>query len=293
MTLQRWIRRPVSLAALALAGAASVSLAQAPLVIGQPRVLAQNGRADAELFEWTGRVDREVQVVMRGNDVWTNNVGQTEYPRARMRVYGRVPRDNGQVTVQLMNGRGDVDVIQQPSRSNNFTTIVRIRDRQSGSADYRLVAYWDDYANGSNGDVYGDGRRDNRRDNRRDDDVYRRRDRDDDNGINNGNNGNNGRFNSEMLHWSGNVDGELEIRIQNGRVEYRTLSGSQPTSIRANPGAMSAPRSNAITSVVQNQGRGSVSVVQQPSAWNGYTTVLRVRDPQGGYGYYDFSLIWQ
>src|SRR2546430_9919788 len=31
-------------------------------------------------------------------------------------------------------------------------------------------------------------------------------------------------------------------------------------------------------------GRGSVSITQQPSQWNGYTTVVRVRDPQGGYG---------
>ena len=45
--------------------------------------------------------------------------------------------------------------------------------------------------------------------------------------------------------------------------------------------------------VVQNQGRGSVSVIQQPASWNGYTTVIRVKDPQGGYGFYDFNLIWQ
>ena len=96
-----------------------------------------------------------------------------------------------------------------------------------------------------------------------------------------------------MMHWSGNVDDELEIRLQNGRVEYRTLRGAQPTSIRATNGNASMPRTNAQISVVQNQGRGSVTVVQQPSSWNGYTTVLRVKDPQGGYGYYDFDLMWQ
>ena len=45
--------------------------------------------------------------------------------------------------------------------------------------------------------------------------------------------------------------------------------------------------------VTNAQGRGHVTVVQQPSAYNGYTTIVRVRDPQGGYGYYDFDLTWR
>jgi hypothetical protein len=53
------------------------------------------------------------------------------------------------------------------------------------------------------------------------------------------------------------------------------------------------PRTNATLTVAQNQGRGSVSVIQQPAQWNGYTTVIRIKDPQGGYGFYDFNLIWQ
>ena len=51
---------------------------------------------------------------------------------------------------------------------------------------------------------------------------------------------------------------------------------------------MDMPRGNANVTVVQNTGRGTVTVVQQPSSWNNYTTVIRIQDPQGGYGYYDF-----
>ena len=36
-----------------------------------------------------------------------------------------------------------------------------------------------------------------------------------------------------MMRWSGNVDDDLEIRIQNGRLVYRVLSGKDPSSIRA------------------------------------------------------------
>src|SRR5207245_1334633 len=101
---------------------------------------------------------------------------------------------------------------------------------------------------------------------------------------------NNNGYTQQALHWSGNVDGELEIRIQNGRMVYRNLSGQSPTGMRADAGNLSIPRNGAILSIVQNQGRGSVTVVQQPSQYNGNTAVIRVRDPQGGYGFYDFNL---
>ena len=56
---------------------------------------------------------------------------------------------------------------------------------------------------------------------------------------------------------------------------------------------MNMPQQRDITlRVVENQGRGDVRVVQQPTIWNAYTTVLRVNDPQGGYGRYDFDLYW-
>ena len=68
------------------------------------------------------------------------------------------------------------------------------------------------------------------------------------------------------MRWSGNVDDELEIRIQNGRIDYRTLRGSQPTGIRADLGTTSPRYGNGTVYVTQNSGRGSVTVIQQPAA---------------------------
>ena len=34
-------------------------------------------------------------------------------------------------------------------------------------------------------------------------------------------------------------------------------------------------------------------VIQQPTAENGYTAVLRVRDPKPGYGHYTFDVNWR
>jgi hypothetical protein len=266
MTKHVWIRRSIPLAASALVGLAPVVMAQ-----GQ------------QMFEWSGRVDREVQIVMRGSQISTRNIGPTEPGRARGRMLADMPRMDGQVRVQVLNGRGNVDVIQQPNSGNGFTTIVRVQDPRSGADDYRLVGYWQGYSNGDYVGWPGRGRS---------------RDYPDNGGANGGypnaGNAGNGRYGDRsMLHWSGNVDDEVEIRIQNGRVDYRTLRGREATNVRSDAGDMSMPRRNTSVSVVQNAGRGSVTVVQQPSAWNNYTTVVRVRDPQGGYGWYDFNLMWQ
>ena len=268
MSMQRWLQRSLPFATVALVAAA-------------PMAMAQQGQ---EIFEWNGQVDREVQIVIRGNDVRTNRIGANEPGRARVRSISNLPRQDGQISIQVLNGRGNVNIVQQPSNSNGYTAIVRIEDPSGGSAPYRVIGYWQTYANG---DVYRDRGR------------GRGRDRDHDRGRGNddryprgGVYGDN-RPNQSMLHWSGNVDGELEIRIQNGRVLYHNLSGNQPTSIRVNNGFMNVPRTDASVGVSLNQGRGYVNVIEQPSARNGYSTVVRIRDPQGGYGYYDFDLMWQ
>lgn len=281
MTMVRWLWRSVPVATVVLAAAAPMASAQ----WGRIRNDGADGR---ELFEWSGSVDREKRIVMRGNRVSTTDVGRSEPRAERVRTLSTIPRENGRVVVRVIDGRGDVDVIEQPSARNNYQTVIRIVDPRGGSDRYQLAAYWQSYGNDrgngrgngrGNDGVWGRGR-----------DDYPRRDRNDDGGWDRGNNGRSG---GTALHWSGNVDDELEIHLRDGRIEYRTLHGAQPTSIRVTNGSTSAPRTDASLRVVTNQGRGSVVVTQQPSSRNGYTTVLRVKDPQGGYGYYDFDLVWQ
>jgi hypothetical protein len=278
MNMQRRIQHSLSLGVVAVVGFAPIAGAQ----WGQ-----QYPRQGRELFEWRGSVDREVQIVMRGDRVWTNNIGRTEPNDERSRALGSLPRQDGDVYIQVANCRGSVAVIQQPNARNQYTTIVRIQDPRSGQDDYRVVAYWR-----GNGDVYGRGDDDDRGRGRGHDDDHGRgndgiwsRDRDD--------NRDGGYDRRNVLHWSGNVDDELQIRLQNGRVEYNTVRGAQPTGIRVNAGNTSTRGASGTFRIVDAQGRGSVSVVQQPSMWNGYTTVIRVKDPQGGYGHYDFDVVWQ
>ncbi len=267
MRIQRWLTRSIQMAAVVLVGAAPIVLAQ-----GQ------------QVFEWSGRVDREVQISMRGNELWTRGVGSNDHSgRGESRVFTPMPRQDGLVVAQVMSGRGTADVIQQPSAANNYTTVVRVRDAGSGSAMYRIAAYWQTY---NNGEVVGRGRGEHRGGGYGNGSY-------ENGGYGNGAYGNRGSGNGSMFHWSGNVDGQLEIRIQNGRVDYRAMSGQQPTAVRSNMGNTTMPRGNSGVGVSQNSGRGTVTIMQQPAAYNGYTTVIRVSDPQGGYGHYDFDLFWR
>lgn len=269
MTMQRWILRSFSLGTAALVGSASLAAAQ----------WGQGSRDGRELFEWRGRVDREVHIVMRGDRVWTNNIGRTEPNDQRSRAYSGLPRQEGEIVVRREGGRGRVDVIQQPNARNGYTAIVRVQDPASGSDRYRLTAYWQ-------GSAYSDVYDRNDRSRGRGSDGIGSRDRSRDGDGDWDNNGQ-----RSVLHWSGSVDDELEIRLQNGRVEYRTLRGAEPTSIRVSTSGNTMPRSSAQVRIVENQGRGNVMIAQQPNARNNYTTVLRVRDPQAGYGYYDFNVV--
>ena len=280
----------------------------AALLVASASILSAQ---DRRLFEWTGDVDREVQITMQGRRIWTRDIGNNEPRRHREQVASALPRQEGNVFVELEDGRGSADVVQQPSARNNYTTIVRIRDARGGADRYRLSAYWDDYSNGTWGRGNGNGRGNGRNNrgvngsgNRDDRGVYDDGGYDDarNRGVYGGTRGMDSRDRTTngsrtVLHWSGNVDDVLEIRLQGQRVDYRTVSGAGPRNIQADVrsdtrgdtrnGAQDVP-----LRVTQTQGRGSVYVVEQPSARNGYVTVIRVTDPQGGYGFYDFDLTW-
>jgi hypothetical protein len=71
------------------------------------------------------------------------------------------------------------------------------------------------------------------------------------------------------------------------------LSGKSVRNVRADLARGGLPRSDVQVVVTDQNGRGSVSVVQQPSSWNNYTAVIRVYDPRPGYGMYNFDVSWR
>ena len=105
-----------------------------------------NGRygygARREVYEWSGVVDREIQIQLRGNRAYVQARGAGDR-NGHGRVIRGLPQQTGNLVVQRLEGRGDVDVIAHPTSRNNYTATLRIRDPRGGASRYRIVAYWE------------------------------------------------------------------------------------------------------------------------------------------------------
>ncbi len=91
---------------------------------------------------WRGMVDDRVQLSIRNNRINTLTVSGSQYPDGTYNFTSPLPRRNVSVDVTKKKGRGDVRVLQQPARSNDFTTIIEISDTDGGAKEYQLEIYW-------------------------------------------------------------------------------------------------------------------------------------------------------
>jgi hypothetical protein len=93
-------------------------------------------------MRWRGKVDNEIHVVVRESTATARTVTGLPATGTSFNFTTSLPRRNIDVQVRRLNGRGSVDVIQQPSRNNNFTAIVRVLDTKGGSAEYEFELAW-------------------------------------------------------------------------------------------------------------------------------------------------------
>lgn len=261
------------------------------------------------LFVWSGTVDREAVIVMRGERVETLSDGFDDLRDARFRVTDALPRVAGTVRVEREDGRGDVDVIQQPSAFNGYTMRVRVRDPRSGADRYRLVATWDGPRDDDNvtrrgndgirigGWGWGRGR-DSRDDRGRDPRDDRGRDSRDDRGRDSrdergrDSDGLDARRGAGALRFSAEIDDVAEIRIRSRRVDFVSRSGDELRNVRYDVRGEGMPRYALPLDVRRFAGRGNVVIAQYPRDWNDWTTIIRVEDRRSGADQYDFDLRW-
>jgi hypothetical protein len=101
-----------------------------------------DGRTTGRL-RWQGTVDDNVQLVIRDDHVEVRTLGGSEYNDANYNFTSPLPRRRGvNITVNKLNGRGDVRVLQQPSRDNDYTAVVEIRDTKGGAKQYEIEVVW-------------------------------------------------------------------------------------------------------------------------------------------------------
>ncbi len=99
-------------------------------------------RAQSGSMEWRGTVDDVVQIKIRNRNARSKTISGRGYNDESFNFNGRAPRQNANVSVDKRDGRGQVFIVQQPNRRNNFTTIVQIVDKKGGHDRYRFTLNW-------------------------------------------------------------------------------------------------------------------------------------------------------
>lgn len=97
----------------------------------------------------------------------------------------------------------------------------------------------------------------------------------------------------EVFEWRGNVDQEIRIQMRGGRTSTMAMGPREMTGYDQARAMSAMPSVDGYVTVHMLQGRGRADVIQQPSSQNGYTAVVRLRDPENGAGSYDIVAYWQ
>lgn len=116
-----------------------ILLAAFCLVTGVENANAQRSGS----MEWRGTVDDSIQVVIRNRNARIRHISGRYINDARFSFDGRAPRNNSNINLDKRDGRGNIFIVQRPSRRNNFTTIIQINDPKGGTDRYRFSLYWD------------------------------------------------------------------------------------------------------------------------------------------------------
>jgi len=91
---------------------------------------------------WKGKVDDDIRIRFRGGSADVETIGGTPYYDSQPNFSASLPTRRVNVSLNVRKARGQVYVEQQPSRDNDFTLVIRIKDPKGGSSDYEFELTW-------------------------------------------------------------------------------------------------------------------------------------------------------
>jgi len=206
---------------------------------------------------WRGRVDGESIIRFRGNRSWVQTVSGWGVSNVRYNFSAALPEHPLSLNLVKAQGRGEVLIIEQPTRTNDFTAVVLVRDNRGGADDYAFSLAWEKI--GFHDTDHGHGRP--------------------------------GGSRSLGVRWYGRVDGSDIIFIRGTRLWIDHQSG-QPIYDGYYQFFQSLTDINRFVSVRKIEGRGSVRVIEQPGPGNNYTAAILIEDRDGGPDRYQIEVDW-
>jgi hypothetical protein len=104
---------------------------------GQPPDQREHGR-----MTWRGTVDHDVKIIVRGNTAEVVTLSGNPYNDANSAFTAQLPLRRVNVTLTVRKARGQITLEEQPSRANDYSVVVHIRDPKSGGSDYEFELSW-------------------------------------------------------------------------------------------------------------------------------------------------------
>ena len=210
----------------------------------------------APQFVWQGQVDGTAILRLAGKRLVVQIEDGAPVERQKFHFSDRLPETRQVVRVEVLEGRGYVHVVDQPSIENHYMLAVAIEDRQPGSSFYSIALYWD----ASNSPFEP------------------------------------GAEKTDQVTWTGRVNGGAIISChQQGCVSSADPGAPvQGVAVTDEHFKFSRPLPDRDSEVrlEDPSGRGDIRLIEQPRERNNYTVRVSIRDLQAGAGEYSFTLVW-
>ena len=100
------------------------------------------GGASSGTMRWRGTIDDIAQIRVQESSVDVSAVSGTPYTDGTYNFSSPLPNRRVTVSLNKISGRGDMRIIQQPSRENDYTAVIEIRDTNRGPNNYEFELSW-------------------------------------------------------------------------------------------------------------------------------------------------------
>jgi hypothetical protein len=209
-------------------------------------------RRDEERLTWTGQIDEEVIVECRASECRAQTVRGMSARGDRYQFSRSLPDSEIRVSLDDVQGRGEVQLIEQPGSHNGYTAKVRIRDPEGGSGEYGFSLFWPRLSRNEPERLFA----------------------------------------RPGLMWSGRVDGTVRVVVQESSVIAQSMTGAAVAGERASFVRPLPRESLPNASIKKVRGRGRVEIVEFPSSRNAWRLVFEINDSSGGADNYEIEVGW-
>ncbi len=120
------------------AGAGSVRSATAAIPGTSPAATTSAGGR----FRWRGRVDGSDYIMLQGSQVTIRHVEAGYIQDASHELPVPLPQQALQLKLTKIGGRGNVEIVRQPTAENKYTLVVLVEDPKAGADAYEFEVTW-------------------------------------------------------------------------------------------------------------------------------------------------------